>query len=161
MFVFVLCSNGDMKFDYKAGSLGSNKRLLRSSSAGETELGTLSEWTNTKPCTIDNQYVGVIFDVKPGHKKYTQVGLAATMIRASMYTTPAPDSAEFRPNFDMKLAKKCATLSEISYESDFDALKEQVAEMKLTTEMKIYDFPTDTDGFIASDSTTTMVGSAM
>ena len=79
------------------------------------------------------------------------------MIRASIYTTLAPGSAEFRPNFDVKLAKKCASLSAISYESDYDALKKQVAEMKLTTEMKIYDFMTDTDGFIASDSTTTLV----
>ena len=146
-----------MEFDYKSGSLCSNKRLLRSGSAGETELGTLSEWSNAKPCTLDNQYIGVIFDVKPGHKKYTQVGLAATMIRASVYTTPAPDSAEFKPDFDVKLAKKCVSLSCISYESDYAALKEQVAEMKLTTEMKIYDFMTDTDGFIASDSTTTLV----
>ena len=157
MFFYAQCSNSDMKFDYKSGSLSSNKRLLRSSSAGETQLGSLSEWSNTKPCTLDNQYVGVIFDIKPGHKKYTQVGLAATMIRASMYTTPAPDSAEFKPNFDVKLAKRCALLSEISYESDYDALTKQVAVMKLTTEMKIYDFMTDTDGFIASDSTTTLV----
>ena len=149
-----------MKFDYKSGSLSSNKRLLRSSSSGETELGTLSEWSNTKPCSLDNQYVGVIFDQKPdssGRKQYTQIGLAATMIRASIYTTPAPDSAEFKPNFDVKLAKKCASLSAISYESDYDTIKQQVAEMKLTTEMKIYDFMTDTDGFIASDNTSTLV----
>ena len=149
-----------MQFDYKSGNLSSNKRLLRSSSPGETELGTLSEWNNAKPCSLDNQYVGVIFDQKPyasGRKKYTQVGLAATMIRVSMYTTPAPDSAEFKPNFDVKLAKICASLSDISYESDYEALKQQVAEMKLTTEMKIYDRMTDTDGFIASDNTSTLV----
>ena len=149
-----------MIFDFKSGHLSSNKQLLRNGSVGETELGSLSEWTNTKPCSLDNQYIGVIFDKIPdasGHKNYAQIGLAATMIHASMYVTPAPDSAKFKPDFDVKLAKKCVTLSDISYDTDYDNIKEKVATMDLTAEMKIYDSKTDTDGFIASDSNSTVV----
>ena len=146
-----------MQYEFQSGNLSSNRRLLRKKSVGETEIDSLSDWSNTKPCTLDNQYIGVLFDRKPGHKEYTQIGLASTMIRASVYLTPAPDSAEFKPSFDVKLAKKCALLSGISYESDYALLKDRVAEMNLATEMKIYDYTTDTDGFIASDSISTLV----
>ena len=149
-----------MKFNYKTENLSGDSKWLRNGSIGEEELETIEEKcapdTDSDTCYLDCRYVGVIFDKEPGQNEYKQIGLGATYIHASMYVTPPAEDAKFKAEFDVKLAKKCATLSYLAYEP-YETIEQQVTEMQLSAEMQIFHKWTDTDGFIASDSTTTVV----
>lgn len=149
-----------MKFEYKSGNLSGDRKLLRSGSPGERELDSIEESStaesDTGTCSIDARYVSVIFDKMPGQKKFTQIGFGSTFIHASVYVTQAAEDAKFKADFDIKLAKKCAELSYLAYDP-YETIEQKVTEMNLNAEMQIFDRWTDTDGFIASDSTTAVV----
>ena len=130
---------------------------MRKGAVGDKELSCLEESSASEPVTsIDGHYLGVIFDKLPGEKEYAQKGFAATSIHATVYVTPSPEDIVFKPNFDVAVVKKCVRLSALAY-FPYTDVQRDIVELKYTAEMQIFHRLSDTDGFIASDSTTAIV----
>ena len=146
-----------LSYEYKSGSLSSDKKWLRKKAIGDEELPCLQESSSSGHTTsIDNHYLGVIFDKLPSDDNYTQMGFAATSIHATVYVTPSPEDVAFKPDFDLGMAKKCVDLSALSYHP-YTEIERDIQKMNYKAEMQIFDRLSDTDGFIAGDSTTAIV----
>ena len=60
------------------------------------------------------------------------------------------------PTFNIHTALRCAKLSDLAYE-EYPVVLKRLPEYGLQAEMEIHDKDTDTEGFIASDSSSTVV----
>ena len=99
-------------------------------------------------------YVGPVFDWIDN--AYQQIGFASNVIQAVVSTTPAKPKPKFIPGFNVQEALTFAYLSELAYEP-YNTVKQNVKKYKLEAKKQIYDSHTDTNGFIASNSTTLVV----
>ena len=99
-------------------------------------------------------YVGPIFDWIS--KAYRQVGFASNVIQATVSATPAKPIPKFIPGYNVQEALTFAYLSKLAYKP-YNTVKQNVKKYKLEAKKQIYDSHTDTNGFIASNSTTLVV----
>lgn len=87
---------------------------------------------------------------------YVQVGMAGSVIQAAVAATPAKPKPNFKPDFNRHQAYQYALLSQLAYKP-YQTIESKVREYQLSATMKIYDSLTDTNGFVASNSSTLIV----
>ena len=109
-----------------------------------------------KESPIIVSYVGPVFDWN--NDAYQQIGFASNVIQAVVSTTPAKPKPNllFIQGYNAQEALTFAYLSELAYE-EYGIVEQGVKQYGLEAKKQIYDSHTDTNGFIASNSTTLVV----
>ena len=97
-------------------------------------------------------YVGPVFGSSYG----TQIGFAPRIIQATIANTPAAPRPIFDPQFNIHEGLVFAELSQLAYET-YDFVQTEVRKFNLEAVCCIYDYVSDTNGFIASNDTTIVV----
>ena len=118
---------------------------------GETYLDYIME---EKESPIIVSYVGPVFDWN--NDAYQQIGFASNVIQAVVSTTPAKPKPKLISGLNLQEALTFAYLSKLAYK-EYGIVEQDVKQYGLEAKKRIYDSHTDTNGFIASNSTTLVV----
>ena len=119
-----------------------------------TDLSYIEEDNSGRSYTI---YEGLIFDRDNKANMYKQIGFASNIIEATVSATPAESVPKFNPEFNIQQGLQFAYLSRLAYEEYSTVKKNLTEDHDLNADLQIYDRRTDTNGFIASNSTTVIV----